>query len=90
MSKKRATQHIDEAIGKRIRELHKKHPQLGHDGIGRLLEDAKIYVDAAELKAFLKSKNMKVKQAPREMRFSADPITAFGGGLTKPGEGIDR
>ena len=87
MGKKR-TQHIDEAIAKRVRELHKKHPQLGHDGIGRLLEDAKIYVDGHELKAFLKNKNMKV--APTvHWQSSSDALSGFGAGLTKKGEGIE-
>lgn len=87
MAKKRATQHIDEAIGKRVRELHKKHPALGSDGIGRLLEDAKIYVDGSELKAFLKNKNMKV--APTmQWRNSSDGASAFGAGLTQKGKGM--
>ena len=86
MSKKR-TQHIDEAVARRVRELHKKHPQLGADGIGRLLESEKINVDGSELKAFLKSKNMKV--APTmEWRQSSDALSGFGAGLTKKGKGL--
>jgi hypothetical protein len=87
MSKKRGVQHIDEDVAKRVRELHKKHPQLGHDGIGRLLADAKINVDSNELKAFLKNKNMKV--APTvQWQNSSDALSGFGAGLTKKGKGL--
>jgi hypothetical protein len=82
MSKKRATQHIDENVAKRVRELHKKHPQLGHDGIGRLLEDAKIYIDSNELKAFLKNKNMRVAST-KKWENTSDALSGFGVGLTK-------
>jgi hypothetical protein len=89
MSKKRATQHIDEDVAKRVRELHKKHPQLGSDGIGRLLEDAKIYVDGSQLKAFLKTNKLTVAPPKINWQNSSDGLSGAGAGLTKKGSGFD-
>ncbi|MEO8457624.1 MAG: hypothetical protein ABI559_07430 [Chloroflexota bacterium] len=82
---KKATQHIDEKIGKRIQELHKKHQQLGSTGIGRLLESEGIRIDDKELKAFLSKKNFKV--APTmHWQNSSDALSGFGVGMTKKGK----
>jgi hypothetical protein len=87
MTKKRATRPIDEAIAKRIQQLHKKHQQLGHDGIGKLLTSEGINIDSHELKTFLQSKKFKV--APTmHWENSSDALSGFGAGLTKKGEGI--
>jgi hypothetical protein len=87
MTKKHATQHIDEAIAKRIQALHKKHQQLGHDGIGKLLTSEGINIDSHELKAFLQSKKFKV--APNvHWENSSDALSGFGVGLTKKGGGL--
>jgi hypothetical protein len=50
---KKSPQHIDDAIAKRIKELHRKHGNLGHDGISRFLEDEGIVVDSHELRVFM-------------------------------------
>lgn len=89
MSKK-TTQHIDERIAKRIQELHKKHSQLGAGGLGKLLESEGIRIDEKELKSFLKTKKFSPGATTKIRGGSADPTTAFGAGLTKPGEGIGR
>jgi hypothetical protein len=87
MTKKRAAQHIDEAIAKRIQTLHKKHQQLGHDGIGKLLASEGINIDSHELKAFLQNKKFKV--APTvHWENSSDALSGFGVGLTKKGGGL--
>ena len=88
MTKKRITQHIDETIARRIQALHKKHQQLGHDGIGKLLASEGINIDSHELKTFLLSKKFKV--APTEhWENSSDALSGFGVGLTKKGGGLD-
>ena len=87
MTKKRITQHIDEAIAKRIQALHKKHQQLGHDGIGRLLASEGINIDSHELKTFLQSKKFKVTPT-MHWENNADPLSGFGAGLTKKGGGL--
>jgi hypothetical protein len=87
MTRKRATQHIDEAIARRIQALHKKHQQLGHDGIGKLLASEGINIDSRELKTFLQSKKFKV--APTvHWENSSDALSGFGVGLTKKGGGL--
>ena len=86
MSKKRI-QPIDAAIAQRIQALHKKHQQLGHDGIGKLLASEGINIDSHELKAFLQSKKFKV--APTvHWENSSDALSGFGVGLTKKGGGL--
>ncbi len=85
MGKKR-TQRIDAAIASRIQELHKKHQQLGHDGLGKLLAAEGINVDSHELKSFLQNKKFKV--APTmHWENSSDALSGFGVGITKKGGG---
>jgi hypothetical protein len=86
MSKKRM-QRIDAAIATRIQALHKKHQQLGHDGIAKLLASEGINVDSHDLKAFLQNKKFKVAPT-KHWEGSADPLSGFGAGLTKKGEGL--
>ena len=53
MSHRRRPQLLDKAIAERVRELHREHETLGHEGIGRLLEDEGIVVDEHELRVFM-------------------------------------
>jgi hypothetical protein len=87
MTKKHATQHIDGAIAKRIQALHKKHQQLGHDGIGKLLASEGINIDGHELKAFLQNKKFKVAPTTH-WENSSDALSGFGVGITKKGSGL--
>ncbi len=47
------TQPITEEIADEIRDLHKEYPELGHEGIGKLLEEAGVYLDEYELRTFM-------------------------------------
>ena len=53
MSSKQKLRQIDHDLVEEIRALHHKHPNLGHDGIARLLEDEGICVDLHELREFM-------------------------------------
>jgi hypothetical protein len=44
---------ITPEIASDIIELHKGHHRLGHDGLLKLLTDANVEVDSAELSSFL-------------------------------------
>ncbi len=44
---------ISPEVASQIFELHKHYPQLGHDGLFKLLSGAGIVVDAGELTSFL-------------------------------------
>jgi hypothetical protein len=44
---------ITPEIASMIIELHKEHHRLGHDGLLKLLADARVEVDSAELSDFL-------------------------------------
>lgn len=86
MVSKKRVQRIDAAIARRIQALHKKHQQLGHDGIGKLLASEGINVDSHELKTFLQNKKFKV--APTmHWENTSDALSGFGAGLTKKGGG---
>jgi hypothetical protein len=86
MVKKRATRPIDAAIAARIQVLHKKHQQLGHDGLGKLLASEGINVDSHELKSFLQNKKFKVAPTMK-WENSSDALSGMGAGLTKKGGG---
>lgn len=72
---------------KHVRDLHKKHPQLGHDGIGKLLASEGTQIDGRELKAFMQDKKIRVAPAAH-WENSSDVMSAFGAGLTKKGKGL--
>ena len=44
---------IDADCASQIFEMHKEYPQLGHDGLLKVLEDAELHVDPDELTDFL-------------------------------------
>jgi hypothetical protein len=44
---------IDGQIAKRIQEVHRKYPNLGHEGLTTVLEQEGIHVDEAEFKRFV-------------------------------------
>jgi hypothetical protein len=64
MSHRKRSQPLDAA--RRVRQLHRKHETLGHEGIGRLLQDERIAVDEYDLRMFME-----------EGRLSAGPTAAW-------------
>jgi hypothetical protein len=60
---------ISDAVANRIRELHKAHPKLGRDGIGRLLRNEGYKVDANDLEDFMRQNRIKPKDAPPRRGF---------------------
>lgn len=44
---------ITDDIARRIKSLHKQHPNLGHEGLMTVLQQEDIDVDEAELKRFV-------------------------------------
>ena len=50
---KHAYHTIDSKIADEIRRLHRKHPNLGHEGLFKVLKESGIRVDEAELRMFL-------------------------------------
>jgi hypothetical protein len=44
---------IDDKTAHRIRDLHKRHPQLGHHGLFNLLQQEGIHVQQEDLQRFL-------------------------------------
>jgi hypothetical protein len=44
---------IDEEVARQIKRLHKRHPNLGHEGLTSALEQDGIHVDEHELKRFV-------------------------------------
>jgi hypothetical protein len=54
MSRRSITPDIERAI----RRLHGEHPELGHEGLIRLLEDDDIAVDEYELRKFMDENKM--------------------------------
>jgi hypothetical protein len=44
---------IDGRVAKRIREAHKKYPNLGHEGLTKVLEHEGIKLDEGEFKRFV-------------------------------------
>ncbi len=53
MRKPESFKTITPEIASQIIELHKEHHRLGHDGLLKLLADANVEVDPAELSSFL-------------------------------------
>ena len=53
MRKPESYKTITPEIASQIIELHKEHHRLGHDGLLKLLADASVEVDSAELSSFL-------------------------------------
>ena len=50
---------IDGKCAKAIFELHRKHPQLGHDGLLKMLDGEGFRVDSRELQAFLEERKIR-------------------------------
>jgi hypothetical protein len=92
-------QEIDPVIAVKIRGLHKRHPQLGPDGIGRILGSQGINVDPAELRQFFRKAKLKGDSiGARSARLPAAsgwvygaiyPGSPFGPGLQGSGLGSD-
>jgi len=45
---------INDEIGRQIKLLHTKHPELGHEGLRKLMVDSGVMVDKTELKNFMR------------------------------------
>ena len=44
---------IDRSVARRIRDANKRYPNLGHEGLTKVLEQQGIHVDEAEFKRFV-------------------------------------
>lgn len=51
-------QSITPEIEDEIRRLHHEYPNLGHEGIGKVLEDAGILLDEYELRIYMEEHNL--------------------------------
>ncbi len=78
MSKRRRLQPLDKEIAERVRELHREHAQLGHEGILRLLEDDGIAVDEHELRLFMETNELDAEPTATWQN-STDPLRAVRG-----------
>lgn len=78
MSHRRRPQTLDKAIAERVRELHREHPQLGHEGILRLLEDDGIAVDEHELRLFMETNELNAEPAATWQN-NTDPLRGVRG-----------
>lgn len=58
MSHRRRKPEIDPEVADAIRRLHQEYPELGHDGIGKLLEDEGFEVDSQDLRLFMDEHNL--------------------------------
>ena len=58
MSSAKKLRQIDHDLVEEIRRLHHKYPQLGHDGIAKLLEDEGIHVDMHDLREFMEKHSL--------------------------------
>src|SRR3990172_11107773 len=58
MTRLRTYSTIDEETGRHVRELHKRHPKLGHHGLLNILHQEGYDVDAEELEEFMRNHKM--------------------------------
>jgi hypothetical protein len=82
MSHRKRPQPMTPEISERVRELHRKHEALGHEGILRLLEDEGIVVDEYELRTFMEQKHLS-GGATAVWAFNSDPLRARRGDTGK-------
>lgn len=58
MTRLRTYSTIDEETGRHVRELHKRHPKLGHHGLLNILHQEGYDIDAEELEEFMRNHKM--------------------------------
>ncbi len=58
MSPSRKYERLDAEVAGRIVELHKRHPNLGHNGLLNALKDEGIDVDPRELEDFMEARDI--------------------------------
>ena len=73
---------LTEAIVHRVKELHHEYPQLGHEGILRLLEHEGIFVDEHELRLFMDEKHLDAGDTS-DWSNSKDPLRGVRGDTGK-------
>jgi hypothetical protein len=53
MSPSRRYDRLDERVAERILDLHKRHPNLGHNGLLNALKDEGVTIDPQDLERFM-------------------------------------
>ena len=56
---------FDAETASKIMQMHEQHPNLGHRGLHRVLEDGGVHVSQADLKRFLKARGLQVEGKDR-------------------------
>lgn len=64
---------IDEETAREIKELHKRHPKLGHHGLLEALKQDGILVDSEELERFMRVNRIKAERFWRPLRWLGAP-----------------
>jgi hypothetical protein len=78
---------LDKNLAEIVRDLHHGYPQLGHEGIIRLLCDADVDVDEFKLRKFMDKAHLDAGPTAT-WSYSKDPLEFLQARLMKKGEGI--
>lgn len=80
MSHRKRKVEIAPEVEKAVRRLHREYPELGHDGIGKLLEDEGLDIDSRELRAFMEEHDLNAGPTSSWRPKSRIPFIGGGGG----------